>query len=851
MAVTNSGTGVLVDSTGITLAGFTNAAASNIKVQDNTVYTITSNAVGSAANGVISVPSTNGAVATLDSNHTFICTKTALTAGSTGAEANAAISLKGAKLVLTSAAGVSEGTAPIVGDAQTQVVYCANGTTWNSVQAGVKIDGSTFIFLGGGDGHLGSHPSATVKNPVLLWKSTTPSAFVLAGNQAWGTSSKPIAMDGFSFTSVSGNNLVSMFTMNVTTASGGKPNNYFFVCKDWSYNVALPGTRPDAIRRSYRRASVTASASSYWGAVSICPTYLHIDLKTTLSAAGVLNSAPTYLRTISYNEAGVGGGDDAVDVLTLRFAPTVTDPVGVPLASTSVVVLNTNENCSATNAIGNFRARLAASGVTDSTGQIAIAEPSTKDYTSNASHRTDSIVIRNRTLTTAWHKWWEAGTKLIPIADSRNGVGATAPESYAATDYTVSYRRAGSQFSSASLNMAGPQTESVALTADANYNSAASTAGITVSYANGITTSALANGTYTADAIWKAVIDFHALPSNNEAQSILPFTAWTAGEMRFGANLLIVGSAAAIITAGTKVKSLISAKAESFNTAGNPTVTATLEDINGGRFTVRKSGGGNFNIFARHGTPGDYTEIGFSEDVSSITYTVPEGRPLEVVMWALGDVTYSRTISTDAGGLVFEAEMTRNPDINTSLDVSAYLNNIDLSLDSSGASPVFVVTFNAPMTVSGIELGKAIIHRLVGQEEALRSGFPPGSTSTIAINADEITNQLPAVRLDVGPSIPVTGRVYLDFFINTQPATAVDPSYAINPVRADGNQVQIFRAKPVLDTSQLVASMVTSGIATSSNVAAIPAVVKTLVEVSGGKLDTAMKAAKAAKRQTM
>jgi hypothetical protein len=851
MAVTNSGTGVLVDAAGITLAGFTNAAASNIKIQDNTIYTITSNAVGGAANGVISIPSTSGAVAVLDSNHTFVCTKTSLTAGTNGTEANAALSLKGAKLVLTSDAGVAEGTAPIIGDAQTQIVYRGNGTTWNSLQAGVNIDGSAFVFLGGGDGHLGSHPSASVKNPVLLWNSTTPSAFVLAGNQAWSTSNKPIAMEGFSFTSVSGNNLVSIFTITVSAVSGGKPNNYFFVCKDWTYNVALPNTKPDALRRSYRRANTTASASSYWGAVSVCPTYLHIDLKTSLSASGILNSAPTYLRTISYNEAGVAGSDNAVDVLTLRFAPTVTDSLGAKLSDCSIVVQNTNSNCSSANTIGNFRARLAASGVTDSTGKIVIAEPATKDYTSNLGHRTDSVVIRNRTLTTAWHKWWESGVKLIPIADSRNGVGATAPESYAATDYMAIYRRAGSQFSSASLNMAGPQIASVALTDDANYNSAVSTAGITVSYASGITTTALANGTYTADSIWKAVIDFHAAPSNNEAESVLPFTSWTAREMRFGSNLLIIGSASAIITAGTKVKSLISAKAESFNTAGSPTVTAILEDVNGVRVTVTKSGGEVFNIAARYGTTGAYTSLSFQSGVSTVTYTVPNGQPVEVVMWSLGYVTYSRTISTSSGGVSFVAEMTLNVSINTALDVSRYLSNIALSIDASGVIPKFIVTFNDGMTVSGIELGKAIIHQLVGQQLALESCFPIGSTSSIEINSDEITINLPAVRLDLGGAIAVTGRVYLDFFINTAAAVVMNSAFELNPPRTDGNQVQIFRAKPVLDTSQLVASMVSSGIATSSNIAAVPSLVKTLVEASGGKLDIAMKSAKAAKRQTL
>lgn len=230
-------------------------------------------------------------------------------------------------------------------------------------------------------------------------------------------------------------------------------------------------------------------------------------------------------------------------------------------------------------------------------------------------------------------------------------------------------------------------------------------------------------------------------------------------------------------------------------------VNGPVDDANGVRVTIRKSGGGNFNIAARYGSGSTYTDLGYQAGVSTVTYTVPKGQPVEVVMWALGYVTYSRLISTADGGVVFDAEMVLNESINTALDVSPYLPNIALSLDTSGANPVFVITFNAAMTIAGIELGKAVIHRLVGQEIALKAGFPPGSTATIVINADEITNQLPAARLALGAGLSVTDRVYLDFFINTAPALVLNPAYVINPPRADGNQVVILRAKPALDAS--------------------------------------------------
>ena len=240
-------------------------------------------------------------------------------------------------------------------------------------------------------------------------------------------------------------------------------------------------------------------------------------------------------------------------------------------------------------------------------------------------------------------------------------------------------------------------------------------------------------------------------------------------------------------------------------------IALPFEDSAGVRVTITKQGGGNFNILARHRSgSGSYTSLGFSSGVSTVTYTVPKGNSIEVVMWSLGCVTYSRTISTANGGVSFAAEMTVNAAINTSLDVSSYLADIALSLDTSGATPKFVITFNAAVVVAGIELGKAIIHRLSGLQVALAAGLPPGVTSAIAISPDEILNNLPSVRLDLGSSLTVTDRVYLDFFINTVPALVVDSAYVINPPRADGNQVQILRAKPALDASILAAQSATA-----------------------------------------
>lgn len=311
---------------------------------------------------------------------------------------------------------------------------------------------------------------------------------------------------------------------------------------------------------------------------------------------------------------------------------------------------------------------------------------------------------------------------------------------------------------------------------------------------------------------------------------------WTSQFAQFGVDqslieinngaLTVTGSvtASATVSAGGNASSIVATG--TISTTGSGSYSLPVEDSAGVRVTVRKSGGQAFNIVARRGSTGSYTDLGFQSGVTTVTYTVPKGQPLEIAMWSLGCVTYTRTISTAAGGLIFDADMVVNPAINTSLDVSSYLAGISTSLDTSGASPVFVITFTQAMSVAGIELGKAVIHRIVGQELALRTMLPPGSTSTIAINADEITVNLPSVRLTPGVAIPVTGKVYLDFFINTAAALVVNPAYDLAPPRADGNFVTVLRVKPAIDPVQL------RTIIEASTVLAKEATVATLASVN-------------------
>lgn len=589
MAVANDGNHVLIDSGGVSQVGFfTENQASNIKRQDGgAITTITSNPIGSNANGQILLEKAENTFGNLDSNFTFVCQSMRIKDGVAGDDPieGLRLSLRGAKVIMTGWTGVAEANAPIVGDEETTIVCRAAGTAWNSHHPGTYVDGSTFIFNSTGDAHLGRHPNATVRNPKLIWTSTSPNLFVLALNQGWEIDDpKPSPMDGFTFTSIRGNHLIAMFSMVTSTIAGRQSNNSFFVTRDWTYNVAPVGQQPTMLLRSHRRGNVWSNAEAYWphGAF-LTPTYLHIDLKTTLDEDGVVTNTPTYLRNIDYDAQGTLESHVAVDVVAYRFTPRAVTPLGDPLENCSISVVCTHPNMSSENDIGQMRARLVASGITNANGYIDIIEPEgfNKDYTSNASHRTDSFIHQNRHRAQAWHKWWEPNTKLIPICDGRTSTGAELTESYDADQFYVRYRLAGQRFVERPLNMSEPYINDVPFTVDDNYNSEASTTGISVSYAGGATTVNLTDGNHTLDGIWKAVIDYHATIEATEAETVFPFDSWQQGVMQFGSALRIEGSENAIIKAGEIIKRLESSVAESFNTTGNPFVRAAWEDING------------------------------------------------------------------------------------------------------------------------------------------------------------------------------------------------------------------------------------------------------------------------------
>jgi hypothetical protein len=217
--------------------------------------------------------------------------------------------------------------------------------------------------------------------------------------------------------------------------------------------------------------------------------------------------------------------------------------------------------------------------------------------------------------------------------------------------------------------------------------------------------------------------------------------------------------------------------------------------------SVAVNGGNTFNLVKRYGSPGSYTDLGYSAGLTSDSFLVPKGQPVEVAIWTLGYLTFTRTIQTTNGGFSLLADMIPEPDVDVALDVSAYLANISVTYGSG----TFTATFNANMSVPGIEPAKAILHRLLGLEGSMRALLPPGMSTTVDVEPDEIQLNKPAVFLVLGSGAT---DVSIAGFFNTGPAKVIDPAYIINPRRVSDNlRVEIPLVKPALDVSALAAAV--------------------------------------------
>ena len=626
MAVSNSGSNVLVTGSNNTLANFT---PTNVKVQDGTIYTITSKTKGNNTNGDILLSKGSNVNLTLDSRNTFICNCAEVYNGlaTDSPLTNLFLSIKDATLIMKTGV-VSEILAPMKGNEQTQIHFKTIGCTWNSIHPSVELKGSTIFFEAGGDGHIGKHKDATVDGVKMLWKSKTRNEFVLGIHPNWDETDKPDVLPNLRFISVDGNDYISFFTWNVNKTPADV-NNAFMVNPDWCYDVALPNTKPASIRRTYRRGDATMLSSSYWGAITMNIMYLWIDPYTTISSLGVIDSGKSYLNKIDYPNVGTSTIDNNSDIIAMRFSPTLQENNGDKINGVSIVVFNNNINTNINN-LSIFRDKIAAIGYTNTNGKFMITEPSTKNYNDYNSHLTDSLVVKNRTAN-KYHKWWENETKLIIVHDTRNTTGLNAGETY--ESFTISYRKEGFVFKSYNYDFKQPYMPLESLVMDVNYNSNINTT-LPVSYSNGVTTITLPNGEIDLDTIYKEIIDFHSSLESTKLNTTLPLTQNTPGVLTFNSNLVFNKSINTKIVSGTFITRM---KANFDLTFLDSYLKVLYEDINGMNFMLTCNV--NFSFYGERYTSGVKSIVPFESGLSYKNIRLKDNEYIDCVIGGFGYIT--------------------------------------------------------------------------------------------------------------------------------------------------------------------------------------------------------------------
>ena len=343
--------------------------------------------------------------------------------------------------------------------------------------------------------------------------------------------------------------------------------------------------------------------------------------------------------------------------------------------------------------------------------------------------------------------------------------------------------QAGSVGTYASLS-----ASTVALAGGTNYQSLTATTAITglPTTGNVSTAGSLGFGSSTITATGNLSI------ANTALSGTLTISTATARTITLTS---ITGSITVNVTGGGSLNVVLAGTTAAGSVITGAGVTKSVQ------CSVAVNGGNTFNLVKRYGATGSYTDLGYTAGITSDSFLVPLGQPVEVAIWTLGFITFTRTIQTTDGGFSLLAEMIPEPDVDVSLDVSFYLNNIAVTY-GSGA---FTATFNADMDVPGIEPSKAILHRLLGLEGTMRALLPPGMSTTLDVETDEIQINKPAVFFVLGAGAT---NVNIAGFFNTVPAKLINPAYIINPRRVSDNlRVEIPLVKPALDVAAMAAAV--------------------------------------------
>jgi hypothetical protein len=158
-------------------------------------------------------------------------------------------------------------------------------------------------------------------------------------------------------------------------------------------------------------------------------------------------------------------------------------------------------------------------------------------------------------------------------------------------------------------------------------------------------------------------------------------------------------------------------------------------------------------------------------------------------------------VTPDATTEGFVFDLLDNPNIDTGIDVSAELADIDTVVDASG------ITLRLGAMSPSFEEGKAIVHQLLKRENAIRSMIGANRGDVVVMDGVKFTINLPAFYTRKKVALTVSDTVKFNFFIDQSPAQALNPAFVVNPFDTNG-RVEIDANPAALDPSTLAAAVV-------------------------------------------
>ncbi len=255
-----------------------------------------------------------------------------------------------------------------------------------------------------------------------------------------------------------------------------------------------------------------------------------------------------------------------------------------------------------------------------------------------------------------------------------------------------------------------------------------------------------------------------------------------------------------LLKEGTKVKGI--------QTQGHITLT------NGGKYTGKVESVDGVCVtlvsnktdtsFYAMGSVSPYTKYLYEASAERVGFVVPKGTAVTVCAYAKNTYSKTFTVDTSKGAKVIPITLSSNDSIKA-VNTDTYYNNIVCTYDTSNTANdgELYVTFNSTMDVPSDDGSVyALLDRLMRTEPALRMEcmyLPIKTEMAMEITSNGVIVRAPYIRFIKGSSVTAQQRVNLETYFSTIEAREIDPTYIINPKRADSTYVEVHTNSGSLD----------------------------------------------------